>query len=154
VQRVVANRDAAGLFSTNLTNVLQTITPIRRAILIGVLVNHLPVSQIAAKLGITPGEVRDQYSRTISILRHPTRAAILREDDIEELLRHIVSGSAFGVTTEQVKCDTHGWQELVSTAARCELCPCELPRPELGRLRRYCSNACRQKAYRQRKEVC
>lgn len=159
VQRAVTNRDAARIFSADLITTLESITALRRAILVEVLANHLPSSQIAEKLGITTQEVRRQYRRAIGSLKHPSRSQGMRvedETDVEELLRYyVVSGSAFGVTTEHVQCETHGWQEVVPTAARCTLCPCELPRhlSELGRSRRYCSNACRQKAYRQRKAV-
>ncbi|UAK31268.1 hypothetical protein K8O92_26090 [Nocardia asteroides] len=53
-------------------------------------------------------------------------------------------------------CDLHGWLEPYGYG-QCDECPCRLPTysptPNLdigGRPRRYCSNACRQRAYRRR----
>ncbi|WP_280357508.1 hypothetical protein [Nocardia otitidiscaviarum] len=56
-------------------------------------------------------------------------------------------------------CDSHGWLEPYSFG-ECAECPCRLPtyfpNPSLdagGRPRRYCSNACRQRAYRKRRKA-
>lgn len=50
-------------------------------------------------------------------------------------------------------CSRHGWFEAQGGGRECEQCPCPLPvRASLdGRPRRYCSNACRQAHYRQRR---
>ena len=87
-----------------------------------------------------------------------------------QILKHLLAGSAFGldgVTVEWVRCDLHGMQHVISTAAKCQGCPCELPRwgnrlaetgqygvdEGVGRPRKYCSDACRQRAYRQRRRA-
>ncbi len=57
-------------------------------------------------------------------------------------------------------CDLHGWLEPYGYG-QCAECPCRLPTyfaaPSLdvgGRPRRYCSNVCRQRAYRHRLKDC
>ncbi|MEV6429328.1 hypothetical protein [Nocardia sp. NPDC051463] len=54
----------------------------------------------------------------------------------------------------RLQCRFHGWTEVGPfMAERCRMCPCPLPEVEestRGRARIFCSNACRQRAYRQR----
>lgn len=170
LEAFVVDRHAADRLSWVIGEILQTLTPLRRQVLVDVIVNNLPVGQIATKHGISNEKVRAEFSRAISNLRHPSRsqhlAAYSTEDEFfggeildAQILRHLLAGSAFGVdgvTVEWVKCDLHGMQHIISTAAKCHGCPCELPRAgnhlaETGRPRKYCSDACRQRAYRQRR---
>lgn len=61
--------------------------------------------------------------------------------------------SILGPTTVEslvVQCPRHGWAVLHPYSPMCPVCECSAPRPVDGRPRKYCSNACRQSAYRTR----
>ncbi|MEV0357748.1 hypothetical protein AB0H71_16985 [Nocardia sp. NPDC050697] len=79
------------------------------------------------------------------------------QPDLEDFARTMVKISQrAGERHRLVRCAAHGWQEphLYGT---CLECPCLVPSyysragREPGRTREYCSNACRQRAYRRRR---
>jgi hypothetical protein len=112
------------------------------------------IEAIAEGLGVPPEQARHLVRRGTSILRHPSRSVRLQE---------------YNSVDETVTIDTR-LRELIGMwrleelfAPQCEQCGVRYVPPERGverevidavgpgRPRRYCSNACRQKAYRQRR---
>ncbi|MFI6960010.1 hypothetical protein ACIBJI_41910 [Nocardia sp. NPDC050408] len=77
--------------------------------------------------------------------------ALVDPDEFERFIRQIREKAR---AAPLLKCPFHGWTEVGPImAARCRMCPCPLPdveEPTRGRARTYCSDACRQRAYRQR----
>ncbi|MFF3574982.1 sigma factor-like helix-turn-helix DNA-binding protein [Nocardia jiangxiensis] len=125
--------------------------------------NGFSLSDVGKTFGISSDRVRHVHDKAMRKLRHPTRSEILRDyfaydtfhadDTLYEVLQHL-DKSAFRRTRQQTSlewCDHHGWTELRGRP-RCGSCSCELPPEEemFGRYRRYCCNACKQRAYRQR----
>jgi hypothetical protein len=115
----------------------------------------LPVDQVAAICGRTPAEVRRIEAEAIRSLRQPHIAGILQNyirDGVDRVpleLRQRISGDV--EFSPLVWCDRHGWQDPgVSTGAdrACGMCPC--PIVQAGRNAAYCSDGCRQAAYRRR----
>ncbi|MET9347691.1 hypothetical protein [Streptomyces termitum] len=109
---------------------------------------HASDKLIAEKLHVSLDEANDLVSRGHSKLRHPSRAQRLRDfvDDAEEGALVIDNG---------MRALIRSWHLEEMFATLCVQCerPVEvawsLP-GRAGRPRRYCSNACRQKAYRAR----
>ncbi|MFI7179741.1 hypothetical protein [Streptomyces spororaveus] len=105
-----------------------------------------PLTDIAHELGMPVEEVRESVYRAMAAIRHPSRSQPMRDyaDDgetvtIDDGLRSFIR--------------KHRMEERFQQ--RCLQCQHDLPPPrhewKIGRPRRYCSNRCRQKAYRQRK---
>ena len=174
VEAYAVDRSTAGQLSVVMSKVMLTLSEPRRQVLVDVIVNNLSISEIAAKRGISKERIRSLFNGAVSALRHPSRSQWFAQSGLmggadelgidEQVLRHILAGSALGldgIAVSWVECDLHGWQQDISTAAKCHGCPCELPRDpdafgpalsESGRPRKYCCDACRQRAYRRRKK--
>lgn len=112
-------------------------------------------------------QVHAAYRRGVSMLRHPSRAGILTryagyEDhnpfeysnytvifDVLSRLEHAASRDE-----PLLRCARHGWFAPIAGQPPCPECDCPLPlmysETKGGRPRLYCSNACRQHAYRSR----
>lgn len=119
-------------------------------------------NEIGAVYGVTRELVGRITTDVMSKLRQPNRLASLAaflDEDIAALPEHVRAralGRPPGAQPQPVRCDRHGWfvphqapQEVPRT---CPSCPC----PVLwgyGRPSTYCSNACRQAAYRRRKRA-
>lgn len=178
VEAYAVDRSTADQLGAAMSEVMRTLSETRRQILVDVIVNNLSASEIATKRGISKRQVRSEFNWGISSMRHPSRSQMLAGHTglsgpmsadagpaiDQQVLRHILAGSALGldgITVNWTECDLHGWQQVLSTAAKCHGCPCELPRgpdafgyalSESGRPRKYCCDACRQRAYRRRKK--
>jgi len=119
---------------------------------------------------MSSGRVRRIESETISRIRHPSRGQLFDKftsgfSSIPVHIREKVLGPI--VLPNLLQCEKHGWTDpatmLVFPTWVCDQCPCPIPgRPEpgvlsgppaRGRPRRYCSNMCRQTAYRQRRKA-
>jgi ParB-like chromosome segregation protein Spo0J len=116
--------------------------------------------EIARIFGLGRESVRRIESKAMSKLRHPYRSVPLRDflDDFVEVPEHVrarLLGALDAEPQPLVHCDRHGWSDpgLDPTAepVRCQGCPCALAPHREGRRRRYCSDACRQAAYRRRR---
>lgn len=73
--------------------------------------------------------------------------------DLADVIRHVdQSALREQATSSLIRCPNHGWSEQLGRAI-CLECPCEVAPPTSvgGRIRRYCSNSCRQKGYRRRR---
>lgn len=108
---------------------------------------------IAQVYGVTAEKVRLIESKALQKIRRFDRSFALRPY-LDHELGHLRSirdrmSADMGDAPDLVWCDQHGWQ-APETSKVCAHCPCPLP-ARGGRPRRYCSDACRQAAYRQRK---
>ena len=74
---------------------------------------------------------------------------------VPEHVRSRVLGALDAEPRPLVHCDKHGWSDPGTDPhaepVRCQGCPRALPPRREGRRRRYCSDACRQAAYRRRR---
>ena len=115
------------------------------------------LNEIGQVYGLTGERVRQIEVRALAKLRRGDRiyglGDFVGEDfrpDPEQL------ETSFLGRRVKVFCDRHGWSPdlgLRGSSRTCELCPCFLLEDWTGgRPSRYCSNACRQAAYRRRKK--
>ncbi|WP_068065736.1 TetR/AcrR family transcriptional regulator [Nocardia xishanensis] len=112
--------------------------------------------QGAVRADIVLADVLDVFTGCVAIQRNKpagselARAAVILLDALRA-----TSGGA-GVAKLRVASDTRdetGPRNETSTGPRCPICGAELDAPGIGRPRRYCSAACRQKAHRSRVAV-
>lgn len=111
--------------------------------------------EIAETHGVTRERIRQIEFKAMDKLRKPARSAALKgyEDGlVPDVLRHF-RGPGLG---HLVQCHRHGgWFARIPPIEppTCPECPCEAPRHfgRRGRPAKYCSNACRQAAYRRRR---
>ncbi|WP_310726888.1 hypothetical protein [Streptomyces sp. N2A] len=103
---------------------------------------------IGERLGVEPESVHVLFGKGLSMLRHPMWAAVWTE-------YFDTDGQAVVLVDEGLRGLIRKWR-LEGFASECPQCrrryaPEELRRTRWGgRPRQYCSNACRQKAYRER----
>jgi hypothetical protein len=162
-QQATDAADAPG-FEKVLGEIMETISPARAEIIERVVKNGASLRQIANEHpSMTYERVRQQFSAARSTLRHPSRAMFL-----DRVIRDLTDDEIHGITKylERITlrdadidpliwCKYHGWTEPLEFP-KCGGCPCEVPPDNfgqlapLGRPRKYCSNACRQRAYRRR----
>ena len=126
------------------------------------------ISEIARFHRISPSRARRILDRSMRKLRHPSRSYFLRdftEDGSLKLssldlsaLQSVYGPDYFGRSTttdrrmERVRCPQHGLGPMpLSTTTTCMSCPCVIFQEPTGRPRLYCSDACRQAAYRRRR---
>lgn len=110
-------------------------------------------TDIAVFYGLSTEQVREIQSKVMSKLRHKSRSSVLRD---------YLDGAEFPVLDRirihnlvergLVQCPRHGWVDR-SSGRICPCCACTLREPTArgGRRQRYCSDACRQMAHRQRR---
>lgn len=108
--------------------------------------------------------VHHRFSAAVSRLRHPSRSLLrpfdgdrpLNPDEIHGIVARLDRTIENSMRSTLTWCDHHGWTESLGFS-RCGGCPCEIGGtadfgllPSLGRPRKYCCDACRQRAYRRR----
>ncbi|SIE09483.1 RNA polymerase sigma factor SigB [Mycobacteroides abscessus subsp. abscessus] len=139
-----------------LPSVLETIDPFELRVIVQV-ARGVPYNEIAAQCALPTETVRRVYSTAMSRMRHPSRSQVLRDFLDIDLSRYVQADAVFGIKFETVNCPTHGQKAAVQDSRRCLACPCEIAYLRFnttpGRRRRYCSPACRQSAYRRRKNT-
>lgn len=107
--------------------------------------------EIALVYGVTRERIAQIERKAMEKLKHASRSAVLDGyldgDGLAAVYRHLGSLADRGL----VRCPRHGWVDKPS--APCLGCPCSVGgwNQDLGRPRRYCSDACRQAAYRRRR---
>lgn len=112
-------------------------------------------SEVAEVMHTSGYAVRAAESRALSIMRHARSAERLAEylaDDTAERISPALRSTILGgdrFAPELIHCERHGWSEAVGDVV-CPVCPCYVRYGLTGRRRRYCSDACRQAAHRQR----
>lgn len=133
--------------TTVISDAIQSLGRTEAMAVLAVVLYRAPLQVIANELGVTPEKARQLVSRGTSRLRHPMRAAPLRyygqDDEV--------------VVDSELRALIREWKLEERFAPRCEQCgQCYQPpargwwRNRVGRPRRFCSGACRQKAYRKR----
>lgn len=163
VARAVSNLSLNG-FGTTLDDLLSAMPQNEVDILRRVL-NGTPLVRIAEADGISVQAARGALAKCLSRLRHPSRSQFLRDmldDDVESLLSNARTSALNHESRGNWHwCDRHEkWVVYSDEAAQCAHCPCGLlTRREQdhtltapGRPRVYCSNACRQAAFRARNQ--
>ncbi|MEU4314340.1 hypothetical protein [Nocardia sp. NPDC024068] len=161
-QQATDAADAPG-FDKFLRELIETLSP-ERAELVQRLKSGMSLRQIAdTQPNMTYERAQRQFYAVQSQLRHPSRAMLLdrvlrdlTDDEIHGITRHLERIALRDADAAPLSwCKYHGWTEPLGFP-QCGGCPCEVP-PEifgdlapLGRPRKYCSNACRQRAYRRR----
>ena len=138
-------------FAQNLAAAIDSLDFESAALIVGAFKGQ-SLSVVADQIGISRRRAAEKLSKGMSKLRHPMRSMPLRDvfdmDDGFGALRRIES-SALRDDHHLVHCDRHGWVEQTSTST-CRQCSCPVPVGVPGRPRQYCSDACRQQAYRHR----
>ena len=118
------------------------------------------LAEIGHILGISRERARQIERTVVSQLRHPSRSAVLQgflDGEQGRVPKHIRERLLGYAEDEQTRafCDRHGWTLEEFRAQVCKHCPCFMPYlgPPVGRPLLYCSDACRQAAYRRRKSA-
>lgn len=164
-----SRRGTAELVLEHIASVLSTISPRERGVIearFGLRDGELRTSdEIGEVYGVTRERIRQIEQKVMDKLRHPSRSQSLRDllgEDLPHLPQH-VRDRALGHPAQAALpradllfCARHGWQQNDPRyrPPTCGGCPCPvrtLYSPYGGRPRRYCSPACRQGAYRQRR---
>lgn len=114
-------------------------------------------TEIATFYGTSTNIIRKIQSKMMSKMRHEVRSGVLRDyldggqfPVIDRIRVHNLAARGL------VQCPRHGWVQRETerkTERVCPHCPCPLVEPtdRGGRRRKYCSDACRQVAHRQRR---
>ncbi|UOX92618.1 hypothetical protein MUY14_19070 [Amycolatopsis sp. FBCC-B4732] len=119
-------------------------------------------AEAAAILSVRLDDVLRREAAALGKLRARWRLTALRDhlDSDHAVVPDRVRAKIMGwtETPELGLCPRHGYFEPAEGAILCSTCPCPVTparsvTSELGRPRRYCSNACRQASYRVRKAI-
>lgn len=139
--------------TTLLASTLRSLGKERAIVFMAVVLYNAKLESIAEKLQMEPSRVWRLWRLAVSALRHPSRAMALRDYafGLEDFDRtRLIDGELRALIRE--------WRVAAMFEPTCEQCirPLDIPwvaalQPRPGRPRRYCSNACRQKAYRMRR---
>lgn len=103
----------------------------------------LSIQEAGEQLGLSGLQAERIFSRVRARLRHPSRAWIVKELD----------GGDFIMRSEELRRWTHAAAYAMGCVCICgrRFLPKKISSTAGGRPRLYCSNACRQSAYRARK---
>jgi hypothetical protein len=124
------------------------------------------LDEIGRVYGVSRERIRRIESKTMTKLRHRSRSQVLLplEDYVqmpehirERMMRQIREqfGEPIGSVGQDplIYCDKHGWTDPDYASRQvCKCCPCPVGPVWQGRPRAYCSDACRQTAYRARQK--
>lgn len=113
------------------------------------------LDEVGKVYGVSRERIQQIENKVMSLLRHKSRTTVLRDyldnehypTDWDELSS--LSLAERGL----IHCEKHGWCEMPSSRwTTCEYCPCPVfIEGGTGRPQRYCSDACKQVAYRRRR---
>ncbi|MFH9871626.1 hypothetical protein ACH4NT_36815 [Streptomyces lydicus] len=125
---------------------LRTLSPQRAQLILAVVIYGANPAEVALRMGLSTAKATQMLWKTMGIMRHPSRSQVLRDylpDEGDEEL----------VIDSDLRSLIREWRIEETLVPRCATCDVLLPpaRAWNGRPREYCSNACRQKAYRRRK---
>lgn len=155
-ERVSGSRYFDGPRTDRTTQLAQTFRSLGKEtaiVFMAIVLYNATVELIAEKLEMQPTRVVHLFKHAVSALRHPSRSMTLREyafgsEDFDRT--RLIDGELRALIRE--------WRVAAMFEPICEQCkrPLDIPwvaalQPRPGRPRRYCSNACRQKAYRTRR---
>ncbi|MGV9504779.1 hypothetical protein [Streptomyces tendae] len=126
----------------------------RATVFLAVVLYNAPDQLIGEKLQMPPARVRQIFSMAASFLRHPIVATAELRD-----LAYEIDADAGTLIDDELRALIREWHLEETFQPVCAACARPLPaplvstlQPRSGRPRRYCSNACRQKAYRARRK--
>ncbi|MFJ9822267.1 hypothetical protein ACIRU3_45010 [Streptomyces sp. NPDC101151] len=138
--------------TTALAETLRGLGKERAIVFLAIVLYNAPNQLIAERLQLQPDLVSRIFSKTVSVLRHPSRALALADYAYEI--------DAFDPTIlidDELRSLIREWRIEEMFEQACEQCGGPMPIPwsasgqsRTGRPRQYCANACRQKAYRMR----
>ena len=139
--------------TTMLAETLRSLGKECATVFLAVMLYNVSTELVAEKLQLPRGEAERHISRAASVLRHPSRAATLRE-----YMSEIDSFDPTILIDEHLRSLIREWRLEEMFEALCRQCGHPMPapprteiwQPRTGRPRQYCSNSCRQKAYRMR----
>ncbi|MFF8097928.1 hypothetical protein [Streptomyces sp. NPDC016675] len=138
--------------TSTLTGALRRLGRQRATVFLAVALYNAPPEPIG-KLQISPISVRRIFEMAASMLRHPIVAR-----DFQHLADEIGAFGSGTLIDEEMRALIREWRLAETFEPRCAACDHPLSAPVVsslqsrpGRPRRYCSNACRQKAYRARR---
>ncbi|MEU0853521.1 hypothetical protein ABZ387_37275 [Streptomyces flaveolus] len=139
--------------TSTLAEALRNLGRQRATVFLAVVLYNASPELIGEKLQMHPDRVRAAFSRAASILRHPSSATELRH-----LVYEADAFDAGALVDDEMRTLIGEWQLEEMFEPLCATCARPMPvpvvntlQPRSGRPRRYCSNACRQKAYRARR---
>lgn len=140
--------------TTVLAETLRGIGKEHAIVFLAIVLYNAPSELIAERLQLQPDRVSRIFSRTVSVLRHPSRAVALADYAYE-----INAFDPIILIDDQLRSLIREWRIEEMFEQVCGQCGDPMPvpwsaseRPRTGRPRQYCSNACRQKAYRRRRQ--
>ncbi|WP_328564874.1 hypothetical protein [Streptomyces coelicoflavus] len=140
--------------TSSLATALRNLGRQRATVFLAVVLYNAPDQLIGEKLRIHPVRVRQAFRRAASVLRHPASATELRN-----LAYEADAFDAGALIDDEMRALIREWRLEETFQPLCTVCARPLPaplvntlQPRSGRPRLYCSNACRQKAYRARRK--
>jgi hypothetical protein len=125
------------------------------------LVDNVPrtTNEIAQAYGFRPSTIRVYQANAMAKLRELVDPDV-RVEHIFSRVSTVRRAAAYGVPVPKsesrlLHCDRHGWLEMfprMDCWPTCKSCPCPVERSYASKPVQYCSDACRQAAYRARKK--
>ncbi|MFF8572727.1 hypothetical protein ACF07F_24975 [Streptomyces sp. NPDC015237] len=139
--------------TTSLAQALRQLGERRASVFLAVVLYNASPELIGEKLQMPPHTVRAAFGRAASMLRHPIRA-----QQLHLLAYEAGAFDAGALVDDELRALIREWRLEETFEPLCAACARPMPVPVIdplqlrpGRPRRYCSNACRQKAYRARR---
>ncbi|MGW3100315.1 hypothetical protein ACWDCC_43575 [Streptomyces sp. NPDC001102] len=139
--------------TTVLADTLRSLGEERATVFLAIVLYNASAELVAEKLGLEIGRVVRHFSIAVSALRHPSRSQPLRD-----YMWELDAFDPMILIDDQLRALIHDWRLDEMFEPLCEQCGLPMSvtwsaigRPRTGRPRQYCSNACRQKAYRMRR---
>jgi ferredoxin len=139
--------------TTVLADTLRSLGQERATVFLAVVLYNASVELVAEKLGLEVGRVIRHFSIAVSALRHPSRSQRLRD-----YMWELDSLDPTILIDDQLRALIRDWRLQEMFEPLCRQCGrpmsvawSAIGQPRTGRPRQYCSNACRQKAYRMRR---
>lgn len=141
-QRIFRDPTAARADVSPISDVLDTLDEAEATLCLLVVVLDQPLSRVTRLLQMSEKEAEAKLARVTSRLRHPSRSQKMNDE---------LSDGPIPVSAE-----LRSWAREISAALFHQCAQCEGPfvpsnSPRGGRPRRFCSDACRQAAYRKRR---
>jgi hypothetical protein len=140
--------------TTSLAQALRQLGERRATVFLAVVLYNASPELIGKRLQMHPVRVRQTFSRAASVLRHPANAI-----QLHHLAYEVGAFDARALVDDELRALIREWRLEETFEPLCGGCARPMPVPVVsavvgrsGRPRRYCSNACRQRAYRARRK--
>ncbi|WP_121751216.1 hypothetical protein [Streptomyces sp. E2N166] len=140
--------------TSTLAGALRNLDKQRATIFLAVVLYNASPELIGKQLQMPPHRVRASFIKAASMLRHPSSAI-----ELQRLAYEVGAFDASALVDDELRTLIRQWRLAAMFEALCAACARPIPvrvvsilQPRPGRPRRYCSNACRQKAYRARRK--